>query len=788
MLASEQRLQQVLAASTVVIYAMTVTGDTYTPTWVSDNIARITGFDAGEALESDWWFKHVHPDDWLRLVPQLPALSRDGRRTFEYRFRHKDGSYHWIHDDARLVEGPAGGPTEIFGAWVDVTERKAMEEAIRLARDVAERAAETRSAFLANMSHEIRTPMNAVLGFTELVLDTELTPDQRRSLGMVQSAGETLLALINDILDMSKIEAEHLTLESIPFDVRYLLESTASLLAVRVSDKPVELIVDVGADIQHLITGDPTRLRQVLTNLVGNAIKFTQQGEVVLSARFEALPDHRTLVSFAVRDTGLGIPPDRLESIFEEFTQADASMTRQYGGTGLGLTIARRLVALMGGKLTVTSEPGHGSEFAFALSMPSSKEPAKVIEPVGTLAGRRVLVVDDNATNRRIIREMLSSEHAIVDEAPSADAALEAIRHAQVQEKPYRLVIVDAQMPARDGFELASVIRGDPTLPTMRLLMLTSAGKPGDGERCRKLGIEGYLMKPLSRSDLVASAAALIGTPSQTSPGELVTRHSIAESRRELTILLAEDNLVNQEVARAMLLKRGHHVDVVANGCDAVDAVRRARYDLVLMDIQMPKMDGFAATAAIRELPGGIDLPIFAMTAHAMSGERERCMARGMNGYLSKPFKGHELYTLVEGVSPPSPGPATPTPRYREASSSTPVAAGLAEFRRTMREAGAEDVVDSILDLFAEDAPVRLAALNGAVDSGQCEEIARAAHAFKSPAGAIGARGLESMLLDMELAGEAGAIDQARTAFDRVRPEVESVLQHLRLERGRRGV
>jgi two-component system, sensor histidine kinase and response regulator len=786
--ASEQRLQQVLAAGTVVIYTMTVIGDTYTPSWVSDNIARITGFDVREALEPDWWFKHVHPDDWPRLLPQLPALYRDGQRTFEYRFQHKDGSYHWIHDEARLVEGAGGRHTEIFGAWVDVTERKAMEEAIRTARDVAERAAQARAAFLANMSHEIRTPMNAVLGLTELVLDTQLTPDQRRSLGLVQSAGETLLALINDILDMSKIEAEHLTLESISFDVRYLLESTASLLAVRVSDKPVELIVDVGADVQHMVSGDPTRLRQVLTNLVGNAIKFTHRGEVVLSARFEALPDHRTLVRFAVRDTGVGIAADKLETIFEEFSQADTSMTRQYGGTGLGLTIARRLVALMGGELTVTSEVGRGSEFAFAISLPTAEDAAMAIETVGTLTGQRVLVVDDNATNRRVIREMLRSEHTIVDDVSGGDAALEAIRRAQSQEKPYGLVIVDAQMPVRDGFELASVIRSDPTVLNTRLLMLTSAGQPGDGERCRKLGIEGYLMKPLSRSDLLTSAGALLGAPSRMPPGDLITRHSIAEGRRELKILLAEDNPVNQEVARIMLRKRGHQVDVVANGCDAVEAVRRARYDVVLMDIQMPKMDGFAATAAIRELPGGADLPIFALTAHTMSGERERCIARGMNGYLSKPFKGHELYALVEGVVPLVPGGGGPTPMPPRVPSAVPPALfDPGEFRRTMRDAGVEDAVDAVLDLFAEHAPARLAALNGAVASGEGDEIARAAHAFKSPAGAIGARGLESLLLDMELAGMAGAIDQARTAFDRVRPEVESVLQHLRLERGKGG-
>jgi two-component system, sensor histidine kinase and response regulator len=786
--ASEERLQQVLAASTVVIYAMSVKGDSYTPNWVSDNVARITGFDVREALEPDWWSKHVHPDDWPRVLSHFPALFRDGRRTFEYRFQHQDGSYHWIHDEARLVDGVGGRPTEIFGAWIDLTERKAMEEAVRTARDVAERAVQTRTAFLANMSHEIRTPMNAVLGLTELVLDTELTPEQQRSLRLVQSAGESLLALLNDVLDLSKIEAEHLTLESISFDVRYLLESTASLLAVRVGDKPVELIVDVGADVRHMVSGDPTRLRQVLANLVGNAIKFTHQGEVVLSARFEALPDHRALVRFAVRDTGIGIAPDKLETIFEEFSQADTSMTRQYGGTGLGLTIARRLVALMGGELTVTSESGHGSEFAFALAMPCAQEAAMMIDTVGTLTGQRVLVVDDNATNRRIIREMLGSENTIVDEVSGANDALEALRQARAQEKPYGLVIVDAHMPVRDGFELASVIRSDPTVLNPRLLMLTSAGQPGDGERCRRLGIEGYLMKPPSRCDLLTSAAALLGTSGQTPPGDLVTRHSIAEGRRELKILLAEDNPVNQEVARAMLRKRGHQVDVVANGYDAVDAVRGTRYDLVLMDIQMPQLDGFAATAAIRELPGGAGLPIFALTAHAMSGERERCIARGMNGYLSKPFKGHELYALVDGVCPSTASSAGPTPMLAEVSApASPAAFNSAEFRRTMRDVGAEDAVDAVLDLFAEHAPGRLAALNGAMASGQGEEIARAAHAFKSPAGAIGARGLESLLLDMEVAGIAGAIDQARTAFDRVRPEVESVLQHLRRERGKEG-
>jgi CheY-like chemotaxis protein/HPt (histidine-containing phosphotransfer) domain-containing protein len=402
--------------------------------------------------------------------------------------------------------------------------------------------------------------------------------------------------------------------------------------------------------------------------------------------------------------------------------------------------------------------------------------------------GWRVLVVDDNETNRRMMRDMLSKEGMIVREAPSTDRALEAIRRSQVEGASFDLAIIDAQMPGRDGFDLAAEVQRDSTMAGIRLCMLTSAGRPGDGQRCRNLGIRGYLTKPISRVDLREAVSLVLSSPKSGVVEAVVTRHTVREARRELRILLAEDNPVNQEVAKAMLRKRGHQVDVVANGTDAVEAVRGARYDLVLMDIQMPQMDGFAATAAIRELPGGTDLPIFAMTAHAMSGERERCIARGMNGYLSKPFKGHELYALVEGIVPAAAPADAPPPMPTEVPPPAPlVAFDSGEFRRTMRDVGAEDAVDAVLDLFAEHAPGRLAALNGAMASGQGEEIARAAHAFKSPAGAIGARGLESLLLDVELAGIAGAIGQARTAFDRVRPEVESVLQHLRLEREKLG-
>jgi CheY-like chemotaxis protein len=577
---------------------------------------------------------------------------------------------------------------------------------------------------------------------------------------------------LNDVLDYSKIEAEQVTLEGIPFDLRYLVESTAGLLAVRLVDRPVELLSDVSADMPHMLQGDPTRLRQVLTNLVGNAIKFTTQGEVVLSAITESAPSGQCRVRFVVRDTGIGIKPDQLTSIFEEFTQADASMTRKYGGTGLGLAISKRIVGLMGSELQVASEFGKGSEFSFTLTMPvEESQPATVSIGSAHLAGRRILIVDDNATNRRIVRDMLTAAGVTGDEAAGAETGVAAMRQARdVENQPYALAVIDAQMPGKDGFELAQDVRKDDRLSGTKLLMLTSAGQRGDIQKCKEVGIDGYLTKPASRTDLLEMISALLSN--ETKP-ELVTRHLIAESRRRLSILLAEDNPVNQEVAAAMLRKRGHKVDVVANGAEAVAAVTRAPYDLVLMDIQMPELDGFEATRRIREGVAA-HVPIIALTAHALTGERERCLANGMNGYLSKPFRAHDLFAIVEGIGEdheagPTPEIAPPTP-----------AIDLEAFRRSMREAGAEEAVDAILELFAQTAPERVAALNAAMESGDAKAIANAAHAFKSPSSAIGALRLGGLLQEIELAGKAGDIARAREAFASLDAETAAVLAQLR--------
>jgi len=680
----------------------------------------------------------------------------------------KDGRRIQVRLSAAAVKAAADGA--LVALYEDISDRKAAEAAMREARDLAERVARARSAFLANMSHEIRTPMNAVLGFVELVLDTELAPEQRRALELVRTSSEALLTILNDILDYSKIEAEHLELESIPFDLPKVVHATATLLAVRAREKHLELTVDVPPDVPQMVRGDPTRVRQVLMNLIGNAIKFTEQGEVDVSAGVTQRDGDGAAVQFRVRDTGIGIPEEQLGTIFQEFTQADASMTRRYGGTGLGLAISRRLVALMGGELAVTSEVGSGSEFSFTLRLPLEAAQAAARATV-SLGGRRLLVVDDNETNRRIVRDMLGAEGMAVHEAPRADAGLEALRRAARARTPYDLAILDAQMPDQDGFELATTIRADRALKETRLLILTSAGQRGDGERCRQLGIQAYLTKPIARADLVeAVGTVLAGTASAPGGADLVTRHSIAESRHALRILLAEDNPVNQQVATAMLLKRGHQVDVVGNGREAVEAVAKESYDLVLMDIQMPEMDGFEATEKIRALPQGRTLPIIALTAHALSGERERCLARGMTGYLAKPFKAHDLFTVVEGRGAhPADAAAAPAP-----------AVDLAAFRRTMEEAGAAEAVDGILETFVATLPQRLEALVAAASATDAEPLQRAAHAFKSAAGTIGAGHLAALLEETERAAQGGDVAGARDKLEHIRGEAEIVLDYIR--------
>lgn len=756
---------------------------------VNPAFERMLGISGEDALGHA--FLDLVTDDRKR-----PALAtfletvQDGRAAAaDLPLRRGDGETLWIRLSGTLATGQAKGNTLLLGE--DVTQQVEAREAQMLARIQAEEAARAKSAFLASMSHEIRTPMNGILGMVEILLDTPLTEQQQKTAEVIRSSGQGLLRILNDILDVSKIEAGQLDLELADFDLHELVGEVGRVFAGAAASAGDELVVDLGERVPLSVRGDSHRLRQILTNLVSNAVKFTRGGEVVVSVKQVAAIGGGYRMRFGVRDTGIGIPKEKQEAVFRAFEQADSSTTRTYGGTGLGLSISKRLVELMGGVLRVESEPGRGSEFFFELELeeggelrpPDTRQGVRPVE----LSRHRFLVVDDNATARRIVRDALEQAGGWVEEAESVPEGLRLAEAAVVSGAPFDAVVLDHMMPGQDGFDFARRVHDDEVFGHPRILMVTSGTVARGADQARSLGVGGYLSKPVARNELLKALEVLLGRPGYDGPERrLVTRETIHRVTGKARILLAEDNPVNQQVAVALLKKRGHEVVAVTDGVQAVEAAERDRFDLVLMDIQMPEMDGLEATRRIRKFADAETLPIVALTAHAFAAERERSRTAGMNDFLAKPFTPNDLYDLVdrwarveaadgdaESDRQSEEGESMPEGGYDE----PPV--DLEAFRATMREAGVEEVVETTVGIYKEEAPTIFKALEAGFSVGDLDEIRKTSHSLKSASGNIRANRLFGLLQELERLSREGDEGGVAATVPEVRDEFHAVMAYL---------
>ena len=726
-----------------------------------------------------------------------PLVDKEEEATVE------DGHHMWVLTNKLPFRDRSGAIIGLMGISHDITERKLAELALaRQAEELkrtnvaleqlakaAQAASRAKGEFLANMSHEIRTPLNGVIGMTELALQTELTREQREYLETVRFSAESLLSVINDILDFSKIEAGKVELEAVDFDLRECMETTLKTLALRADEKGLELLCEVSSDVPELLRGDSNRLRQIVVNLVGNAIKFTHEGEVALKVAADGSQDGRHKLHFTVSDTGVGIPREKLESVFESFTQADTSTTRQYGGTGLGLTISRRLVDIMGGRIWVESELGNGSSFHFTVELEHGEELPVVRKTApaqpGVLQGTSVLVVDDNRTNRRILEGVLVHWGMTPTLVSSGEAALDALRAARKNGNPFQLILTDMHMPGMDGFGLIERVKSQESLKTAAIMMLTSGGHRNDAVRCEELGVAAYLLKPVRRAELREAIERVLSAMTENRQETLITERTLVERRDAqyaLSVLLAEDNDVNQKLATRLLEKRGHQVVVAANGRQALAALAKSHFDLVLMDVQMPEMDGLEATAALRarEKETGGHIPVIAMTALVMQGDRERCLAAGMDDYLTKPIRPLALDEVLEKyieqkkqsgqVSESAPLESAPL-------SSTSEQESINVPELLDRVDGDRDFLIELLNLFREDGPKQLGEIEKALEKQDAGEVQRGGHSLRGTLSNLAAHSAAELAAEIEYAGKSNDLIRAEAALKRLDLEMARVIE-----------